>query len=209
MTNSCPEWLDDSNLGWFYGRFDDAYQRGVYLLDLKQGQTKQWFQLTGDEDVADVVLVSGAPHAVIVSNQMQGGCSNAGSVEEHWYCVRSGRDLYVVDEQGNKSHLIQVEPPFCEAKVSPDGRTVAFFTQVETCYGPDLLHEAGNLTLVDTVTKQVRPFDCSKCAIPSWSPDGKYLAFLKGGTYPNKALVLQRDFHYYETFDFFGFEPRF
>jgi hypothetical protein len=187
MTNSCPTWLSDSNLGWFYGRFGEAYHREVYLLDLKQQQAKQWFGLSGDEDIADVAVVSDVPRAVIVSNQEQGGCSHSNSAEGHWGCVQSGRDLYVVDEQGNRSHLIQVEPPFCEAKLSPDGRTVTFFTQADTCYGPDLLQH-GNLMLVDTGTKQVKPFDCNNCAIPTWSPDGKYLAFLKGGILPSKAL---------------------
>ena len=186
MAASCPTWLNN-NMGWLYGRYTDAYQRDVYLLDLNEGRTKQWFQLSGNEDIKEITLVSGVPRAVIIANQDGVGCSQSKSTEEHWYCVQSGGDLYSIDEQGKKSHLIQSPPPLCEVKTSPTGRTVAF-THSDGCVAA---LEGSTLSLVDTETRKIHSFGDNGGAAPAWSPDGKYLAFMKRNKTPQGILGAQ------------------
>ena len=76
--------------------------------------------------------------------------------------------------------------------------------------GKKKLHTDKNVVLVNTRSKRVSYLSPT---LPGVVHD-KALADWVNIQYPpattlRSDLVLQRDFHYYETFDFFGFEPRF
>lgn len=58
------------------------------------------------------------------------------------------------------------------------------------CIGSDPL-EGGDLLLVDTETRHIQSFDDNQGTAPSWSPNGKYLAFMKGGKSPQGILGAQ------------------
>lgn len=176
---SCPIWLTgNSKLGWLHGGVTSGYQRDIYLLDLDLGHVKRWFHVSGDDEIEDVTLVSGRPWALLVSSRDQSGeCSQYSSEEQRWRCVYSQGDLYTVDEQGTISRLTRNQSPLCEATWRPGGRTVAF-RHSNGCVRPAPL-ESWDILLVDTETRQIQSFDGNQGMTPRWSPDGKYLAFLK------------------------------
>ncbi len=184
---SCPQWLANHRFAWLYGKMADGYQRDVYWLDLDRGQVKKWFHLNGDDDIADVILLSDSPAALLISSRGQSeGCSQYSDWEHHMNCVRARGDLYTVNDQGEVSRLTIDQSPLCEATWNPSGHTVAF-RRATGCLRPAPF-ENSEILLVDTQTKRVRSFINNQGRTPLWSPDGQLLAFTRLAQRPGESL---------------------
>jgi Tol biopolymer transport system component/DNA-binding winged helix-turn-helix (wHTH) protein len=60
---------------------------------------------------------------------------------------------------------------------SPDGRFIAFSTRITDWIPVSPLYSTSDLRIVDVASGAIRPLDVGDARDPTWSPDGRYIAF--------------------------------
>jgi Tol biopolymer transport system component len=108
---------------------------------------------------------------------------------------RENRDewhLYSINADGSNLQQV-VEPGTPEqdfsygAELSPDGRTLAYVSNY--CYDRDCTHFTIDLMNLETKIARTLTADSNESWAPHWSPNGQYLAYYSGMTFPYAAII--------------------
>jgi len=106
----------------------------------------------------------------------------------NWYLIKFANSLLVLflvfgtiaaQEVFNSEDVFKIKS-CTDAKISPDGKWIAYTVRVQRNVNEDAGRAYSELYLVSTSTGEIRPFVCGKVNVssPKWSSDGSKIAFL-------------------------------
>lgn len=107
-------------------------------------------------------------------------------------------ELWIMNADGSNKRLLARDLPMPGEQLfrpawSPDGRYVAFvqLDQPITFDGTYIILAWSNVYVVDTITEQVTrlsSFERREASFPTWSPDGRFVAFVSTGRLGEESL---------------------
>jgi Tol biopolymer transport system component len=169
-----PCWSPDgTKIAYMKGEFDeftysDTATKGLYIYDLKTGQTRQHV----NDKLLHLYTLNWAPGGKWFVATVHGG-------------LGFQHTILAIEADGDKYYDLKLSG--CRPNISPDGKKVTW-GHGDYCAGVADLDFAGPVPTATNIIDVVESKDPIETYHVTWSPDMKYLAFTKGPRFMGKSL---------------------